>query len=302
MVIKMKATAKILALIWVLIMLLALAACGGETTGGSGAGLPENSPPAQSEAVTTQPPAPSETATTPPPTPSQSLPSPEPADPADVSETPASPAPTLLTYDEATAICSAWLDKHADLSPSYAIHDWGYSPGEIPPPTYFLFGEPYYEFYVSSDWDYDLDWDRRSGYSHLILVHAETGELLSLFMMKSAGERLTAIVEPLDDWYNTESDAYPPARLTADEAIAIYEAWVDDRDEHSYYRLNRQSYDEYVIFGEQYYHFHAEDDDRYWYNILVHTETGELLYMLTSDGMFPETSIEPLDDWYDRWQ
>jgi len=131
-------------------------------------------------------------------------------------------------------------------------------------------------------------------------VHAETGELLSLFRVKTDEEHLTVTVELLDDWYNDEHAEYASARLTANEAIAIYNTWIDKHfDNNAEYRLNGQSHDEYVIFGEQYYYFHAEDGYKYWYNILVHTRTGELLFVEISDGMFGGEHIMPLDDWYD---
>ena len=267
MFIKMKATAKILAITLALIMLLTFASCGDIS--------PENSAPPS--------------ATVPPPT---SSPSSDPTDPADASTTPPS-EPTLLTYDEARAICGAWLDDHADLT-SYSIPD--YDPYEIPPPTYSLFGTDYYEFCVSYSWDEAY----ANGHLHYILVHAETGELLSRFIIITEGERRTVTVELLDDWYTGEHAAYPPALLTADEAMAIYDAWRDKHGDYSEYSLNRQSYGQYVIFGEQYYYFHAEDGYMYWYNILVHMETGELLFMMIEDGMFGGEHVMQLDYWHDR--
>ena len=35
----------------------------------------------------------------------------------------------------------------------------------------------------------------------------------------------------------------------------------------------------------------------YWYNVLVHAITGELLYYLSSDGQHPVIVIGPLDEW-----
>lgn len=224
------------------------------------------------------------------------LETPDPIVPADVSPTPEPPAPTLLTFDEAREICGTWLENHADL-PSYTIHEWGYAPDEIPPPTYFLFGVPYYEFLVS------YRWDGASGFSHEILVQAETGELLSLYRMGSDEMNLTTTVEFLDEWYAGEPAAVAPARLTTDGAIAIYDAWLYEHSDNpeycAEYSIDKQSSDMYVLFGEQYYLFYAKDEWKYWYKILVHMKTGELLFMMITDGMFPETSIEPLDDWYD---
>ncbi len=219
---------------------------------------------------------------------------PEPTVPADVSPTPVPSVPTLLTFDEAREICGTWLENHADVS-SDAFHEWVVDPYEIPPPTYYLFGVPYYEFPVSHSRD------GASGFWHSILVQAETGALLSLYEVWSDEKLQTTTVELLDDWYAGEPASYAPARMTADEAMGIYDAWLYEHSDNSSddYSLDKQSNSKYVLFGEQYYRFDAEDEWKYWYNILVHMETGELLYMMTSDGMFGEISIEPLDDWHD---
>ena len=50
--------------------------------------------------------------------------------------------------------------------------------------------------------------------------------------------------------------------------------------------------------GEQYYYFPAKYIYMYYFNILVHMESGELLHFLIEDGMDPNNTIEPLDDWY----
>jgi len=129
--------------------------------------------------------------------------------------------------------------------------------------------------------------------------------MLSLFMSQMDGEFLTQTVVPLDDWYNGESVTYPQALLTADDAIDIYDAWVEARTDDpallGLYSLDRYFYSTYELLGEQYYHFSAEDDYLYWYNILVNANSGEMLFLMTSDGMFPETVIETLDEWVDKW-
>ena len=89
-----------------------------------------------------------------------------------------------------------------------------------------------------------------------------------------------------------------PALLSADEANEIYTAWVAEHTELASYTLDTKSFEMYELSGEQYYLFHTNDDVSYWYNILIHTETGELLFMMSSDGENPTTSIEPLEDWY----
>jgi hypothetical protein len=39
----------------------------------------------------------------------------------------------------------------------------------------------------------------------------------------------------------------------------------------------------------------------YWFSILVNVETGELLCRILPDGLDPTESIEPLDNWYNRY-
>jgi hypothetical protein len=303
----MKATkknlSKTLMLILVIVVLLALTACSEKAPGGNADDLLTNSPESQPEegidihSTMTGDEISGENSTPPSATSPPLLPSPDPVDPNVILTIPSPLAEGSLTFYEAMAICSDWLKKHADL-PSYTIHDWGYTSGETPPPTYLLYGKHYYEFLVSSHWD------RAPRYLHSILVDAETGELLSLYMMKTDGERQTTTVEPLDTWSSNEHAAYGEALITADEAIEIYNKWKNDHfnasADSSHYRLNVESYDNYEIFGEQYYYFHTEEANMYWYNILINIKTGELLFMMISDGMYPIISIEPLDDWYDR--
>lgn len=223
-------------------------------------------------------------------------PSPEPTVSADVSPSPKPSSPTLLTFDEAREICATWLENHTDV-PSEYFDEWVVDPYEIPPPTYYLFNVPYYKIFVSNCLD------GASKFSHDILVQAETGALLSLSEVWLDENLQTTTVELLDDWYAAETAASAPASLTADEAIAVYDAWLqehsDNPNDTAEYSLDKQSNSKFVLFGEQYYYFKAEDGWMYWYNILVHMETGELLFMMIEDGMFGGTTIMPLDDWYD---
>ena len=88
-----------------------------------------------------------------------------------------------------------------------------------------------------------------------------------------------------------------PARLTAEDARAIYAAFLENHEELADYTLGEG--DETCEWQDgQYYLFHAENPTYYWYNILVDMETGELLFMMMSDGEFPETIVQPLDSWY----
>ena len=125
-----------------------------------------------------------------------------------------------------------------------------------------------------------------------------------MYLFDDGREQRTTTVERLDDWYASGNTAYSSARLTVDDAIAAYNTWMAANyqgDDYSEYHLSRESYQRYLIFGEQYYYLNAEDYFKYWYNVLVHMDTGELLNIMTSDGMYPETIIEPLADWFDRW-
>jgi len=85
--------------------------------------------------------------------------------------------------------------------------------------------------------------------------------------------------------------------LTSDGAFAVYDSWLDNHTDMT--PISRQS-EIYEYRGEQYYHFPAKSTYNYYYNILVHMESGKLLHMLIEDGMYPITLIEPLDNWYDK--
>ena len=58
--------------------------------------------------------------------------------------------------------------------------------------------------------------------------------------------------------------------------------------------------DDIIIDDEEYYAFYTDSNDMYWFSVLVHKTTGELLQRTVSDGQFPTEYIEPLDDWYNR--
>jgi len=93
--------------------------------------------------------------------------------------------------------------------------------------------------------------------------------------------------------------ASAPARFSPEEARALYYRWLETHTELSDYTLSDET-GAYKWKGEEYYLFHAAEISRYWYNILVHKETGAMLFMMTSDGEEPVTTVEPLDDWYKR--
>jgi len=292
-------------------MLLSAAACEGRTPGGgdtreddvlSDAGEETTSPneptseTAAPPSAATKPEKPSPSPAKPSPTkPSPEKPSPEKPspDPAGLADAPA----LSLTYDEAFAICADWLDAHDDLA-SYEMRGWYYEYDPVPPSTYFILGAWHYEFFVSYEWNEDYT----AGYSHWVLVNEETGALLSWFRTRQDGKIWVDTIELLDDWYNGRHFKFAPPLLSADEAVAAYESWIvqhaDVYEHFDHYPLNSESFDIYRIFGGQYYSFSADDEFAYWYNVLVDMDTGGLLFMLTGDGMYPETVIEPLADWF----
>ena len=90
------------------------------------------------------------------------------------------------------------------------------------------------------------------------------------------------------------------ADSAVDKAVSLYNAWLATHDELSSYTLNSQDYQTFDIFGEPYYWFGTEDPTKYWYHVLIPVETGELLFMMKSDGEYTSTTIEPLEDWYNN--
>jgi len=192
-----------------------------------------------------------------------------------------------LTADEAFLIYNIWLDDHfGGKSEIYS-----YTVNNLSNESYEYNGEDYYLFRADDD----------TMYWYNILAHKQTGELF--MMMTSDGEEPVTEIEPLDDWYERFYGGAAEG-LAADEAAAVYSDWLDMRDfggDNKYlYALDGQSYEAGEYNGDRYYLFPAADDSMYWYNILVHMETGELLVMITPDGEVPVTEIEPLDNWYER--
>lgn len=84
--------------------------------------------------------------------------------------------------------------------------------------------------------------------------------------------------------------------LTPAGAYAIY----DSRNEDYQFLPEISRYSEiYEHNGERYYHFPAKRYPVFYFAILVHMESGEMLTMIFSDdGEELETIIKPLDDWF----
>ena len=185
-------------------------------------------------------------------------------------------AKDFITSDAARALLQSWVDSHP------------FQLGSVLEPEcdeFFVDGVEYYRFVLSI-----IGLGKAE-----ILVHKETGEIFHFDSPYS-----TQGFEPVDDWYNRDHAEYAPKRLTVGEAMTIYNAWLRTHDELSGYKLSKNSIEEYELNGEQFHLFHANDIDKYWYNILVHMVTGELFFMLTPDGLDTTVTIEPLDDWYNR--
>jgi hypothetical protein len=147
---------------------------------------------------------------------------------------------------------------------------------------------------------YQWDESYETGYSHNILINAKTGELLSQYVEKSKGKLTTTTIELFDDWYNKNHAKLPPASITAEDAIELYNAYISGRVDNyggiAEFRLNKQSYEKYVIFNKQFYLFRSEEEYKYYYNVLVNMETGDMSYLQIDDGMFGGEHIMLLDD------
>ena len=98
----------------------------------------------------------------------------------------------------------------------------------------------------------------------------------------------------------TDSPGALEAFLPADEAREIAQAWLKDHPIKEPDILERE-YDSLIVDGEEYYMFFPDSHEMYWFSILVHKETGELLARVKSDGESPIEEIEPLDEWYNRF-
>ena len=146
-------------------------------------------------------------------------------------------------------------------------------------------------------------WDGEEvSYSEYHALHTETIDYSEYFYTGMSSIRTADMIYEInaqlsDSPPDTTAAARDPISglLTSEGAFAIYSSWQADHPEMSL--ISRQSRI-YEYHGEQYYHFPAKDTSMYFFNILVHTESGMLLNMMITDGMTPYTLIEPLDNWY----
>ena len=185
-------------------------------------------------------------------------------------------AETMLTPLRAGLILQAWVESHpfqlgSELDPSSD----GYSIG----------GDGYYRFKLSII---------KLGVAE-ILVNDETGKLYHLSPPTSS-----AAFEPIDDWYNREHAAGAPA-ISAEKARTMYETWIETRPSMSHFVLSPLPNKIYEIDGNYYYWFWADYYEWYWYNVLIDINSGNMLYMMISDGEETYIEIEPLDDFFDKY-
>lgn len=191
-----------------------------------------------------------------------------------------------LTPDEPYwAIATTWLDQNAE-NPDYKIYGSTDDVDKLFTP-YALNGNQYYGFGTDNAFDSWIG----------ILVNEKIGESM-LFMRYIEGDRRHTIIGWLDDYFTWQPALLSENALSLEEAIEKYEAWraIDEYD--CTYPLSHSTYGYYELFGELYYYLVPENETLYWYNILVHSETGEMLNLLQTDGMCPETIFTPIDEWY----
>jgi len=88
-----------------------------------------------------------------------------------------------------------------------------------------------------------------------------------------------------------------PKEYASPDAKAIAQAWLDNHPIHEP-NILMDEFEDAEVDGEAYYAFFVDSIEVYWFSILVHKETGEMLCRISSDGEYPTVDIEPLDDWY----
>jgi len=91
----------------------------------------------------------------------------------------------------------------------------------------------------------------------------------------------------------------PIAVLSVEEAREIAQVWLDEHPVREPDLIDKEEHEDVDHDGDSYFRFFHIEPMMYWFSILVNVESGELLVMLTEDGMEPGPPvIEPLDEWY----
>ena len=88
--------------------------------------------------------------------------------------------------------------------------------------------------------------------------------------------------------------------LNDEEARRLLQMWLDDHPFDPPAVLAREHQEHTDDDGDAYYLFSLDDMQRYWLNFLVNKDTGDLFFMMISDGEEVTIEIEPLDDWYKK--
>ena len=126
-----------------------------------------------------------------------------------------------------------------------------------------------------------------------IIVGEHSNEGFSYQAYTIKGDKAVKIFMTGAGW-TPSADSAP---LPAEEARKILQTWLNGHPIQPHPVLARD-HREYAYGGDAYYLFSLDDIQRYWLNFLVHKKTGELLYMMISDGEHVSIEIEPLDAWY----
>jgi len=97
-------------------------------------------------------------------------------------------------------------------------------------------------------------------------------------------------------------DPHGGASISANEARILAQMWLNDHPLRppDILELERDHEDAYY-YGDDFYAFYIDNDEMYWFSILVNKKTGQMLARTISDGEHYWEDIELLDEWYDRY-
>ena len=88
--------------------------------------------------------------------------------------------------------------------------------------------------------------------------------------------------------------------LSVSKARALAQTWLDKHPVEESPNTLDDMFFEYTHNNEVYYQFFLTTMQMYWFNILVHKDTGDMLLLLIEDGMDGGEYVEPLDEWYNN--